>query len=136
MQNEFSIRGNGYAFPITIEEETIIEDIITGYCHKIPVERGEFMSLVVKVYRPVEKFDFSLWASEWKTQNQTDYEIRRNWPDRKDLKEFIIKDDNDFMIFRYPFYVYSDTKSLAFYFASSQHYKIGFYLDNESYDFS
>ena len=128
----FSIRGNGYVFPITMSEETIIEDIITGYYLKVPVEGGENLSLVVKVYRPVEKFDFTLWVSQWKTQNQTDYEIRRNWPDRKDLKEFIIQDDNDFMIFRYPFYAFRDTKSLAFYFVSSQHYKIGFYLDKES----
>ena len=45
----FSIRGNGYVFPITMSEETIIEDIITGYYLKIPAEGGEHMSLVVKV---------------------------------------------------------------------------------------
>jgi hypothetical protein len=128
----FSIRGNGYVFPIKLKEETIIEDFNTGHFLQGPVGKGK-MSLVVKVYRPVEVVDFRLDVSFWKIDNPTDYEIRRNSPQRKDLTEFKIQEEDDYIIFRYYINYIYDEKSLTFYFDSLQHYTIGFYLDYEPY---
>ena len=131
----FSIRGNGYLFPIKLFEETIIEDYYAGHYLKGPVDKGKAMSLVVKAYRPVEMIDFSLTVTFWNVDNQTDYEIRRNWPHKKDLTRFKIKEEEDYLMFRY--YIseldisLNEAKSLAFYFTSMQHYKIGLYLDSE-----
>ena len=128
----FSIRINGYIFPIKLKEETIIEDFNTGHYLKGPVEKGK-MSIIVKVYRPVEIVDFRLEVYFWKIDNQTDYEIRKNSPQRKGLKDFKIQEEDDYIIFRYYITSIYDEKSLTFYFVSLQHYTIGFYLDYEPY---
>ena len=127
----FSIRGNFYLFPIKLREETIIDDYNGNHYFKGPLEEGK-MSFVVKAYRPVNKVDFQAFVTFWKVDNQTDYEIK-HWPNRKYLSQFEIKEEDDYIIFRYYIDSTDDPKSLSYYFVSHQHYKIGFYLDCEPY---
>ena len=128
------IRPMAHVFPLSTIKETIINDYEGGYHFKAILNGDEdsHLSLVIKAYKPLDITDFRITFSQWKVQNQTDYEIRRTWPDKKDLKDFRVKETSEYILFSYPFFYSSDIKSLTFYITSGMHYKLGFYLTQDS----
>ena len=59
---EFAVRANGYIFPISAFEEKILEDFAYTHYFKTDIVRegDKDMSFVVKVYKPMELFNFKL----------------------------------------------------------------------------
>ena len=124
---DFAVRGNGYVFLINEFEEKIIDDFAYTHYFKANIVGDGFkdMSFVVKVYKPMEIYDFSLGG-------KADYEISGKSPEKINFRNYKIKDGNDYIKFSYPFYIGADIKSITFDFSSLQHYKIGFYIVYEN----
>ena len=119
----FLIRANGYYFPINSVEEKIVEDFAYTHYFKATVEGDGYkdMSFVIRVYKPMDLYDFSLSGSGY-------YETSGKNPEKLNIRNYKIKEGNDYIQFSYPFHIGPDIKSLIFDFSSMQHYKLGIYV--------
>ena len=120
---DFAVRGNGYVFEINAVEEKIIEDFAYTHYFKTDIvgDGHKDMSFVVKVYKPFEIYDFSVYGkAESETNGKT--------PEKLNFRNYKIKEGNDYIKFSYPFSIGEDIKSVTFDFSSLEHYKIGFYV--------
>ena len=127
----FKVRANGYVFSINSEEETIVEDFVYTHSFQTTIEKDYFnyMSFVIKAYKPMEEYDFRL-------EGYGHYENESKSPIMLNLQNFKIKDENDYIKFSYHFNIGKDIKKLKFNFTSSQHYKLGFYIVYEYNDYT
>ena len=88
----FLIQANGYYFPISSVEEKIVEDYTCTHYFKTTVE-GEGlkdMSLVMRVYKPMETYDFSLSGLGY-------YETAEKKPQKLNLGSYKIKEGNNYI---------------------------------------
>ena len=120
---DFAVRANGYIFQISAFEEKIVEDFAYTHYFKTDIvgEGTKDMSFVVKVYKPMELYDFSVYG-------KADYGVEGKSPEKLNFRNFNIKEGDDYVKFSYPFHIGEDIKSVTFDFSSLAHYKIGFYV--------
>ena len=120
---DFAVRANGYIFSINAFEEKILEDFAYTHYFKTDIvgEGIKHMSFVVKVYKPMDLYDFSLGG-------KAEYENSEKSPEKLNIRNYMIKEGDDYIKFSYPILISEDIKSVTFDFSSLQHYKIGFYV--------
>ena len=122
----FKVRGIGYYFPLSDTKETIVDDYDFSHyfqCNFTEDEnrdKDKYMSFVLKVYKPMEVFDFT--PSGWCD------EIDGKSSEKLKFGSVRIKEGNDYMMFSYPFILYKNIKRITIHLSSSEHYKIGCYL--------